>query len=118
MKTGTKGGARERNLWAREWASSSDVGRGPHEGAQKLFLEASFVRERTGREERRRSWWCEVDRQLGKPGPTGRPWERMERRSGGNVNPAAVSTAENSASVRPEVTWTSEDLRAAITELE
>lgn len=114
---GTNGGAFTKNLWAREWASSLLYGRGPQDGTQKLFLETSLERNRIGREVRRQSWWQDEERQLGKPGPNGKPIERIARRSGGNVKFPKDSTAENSSSVRPHATWTSEDLRAAITVL-
>nr|GMC68003.1 uncharacterized protein A4U43_C03F24020 [Ipomoea batatas]GME21240.1 uncharacterized protein A4U43_C03F24020 [Ipomoea batatas] len=51
------------------------------------------------------------DRQLGKPGPTGRPSRRIDRRSGGNVKRKSDSRAEISTSERPCSTGISADLR-------
>ncbi|KAK9097077.1 hypothetical protein Sjap_022574 [Stephania japonica] len=64
-----------------------------------------------GRSRRIRICWGEDERQLGKPGPTGRPSERMERRSGGKTKLKADSMVENSRSVRPSRTGTPRDLR-------
>lgn len=43
-------------------------------------------------------------RQSGKPGPRGKPAERMARRSGGKTKPNSASALANSASDRPG--WT------------
>lgn len=57
------------------------------------------------------SCWREEDRQLGNPGPTGRPSRRIDRRSGGKEKLKVDSMEENSTSARPSRTWTPEDLR-------
>ncbi|MFS7947478.1 hypothetical protein Hanom_Chr06g00548751 [Helianthus anomalus] len=46
-----------------------------------------------------------VDRQSGKPGPTGNPAERMALRSGGNAKPNSASALANSLSDNPGWTW-------------
>lgn len=56
------------------------------------------------------SCWFEEECQLGKPGPTGKPSSRIERRSGENMKLKDL-IVENSASVGPSATGILDFLR-------
>lgn len=49
-----------------------------------------------------------VERQSGKPGPTGKPAERMALRSGGKAKLNSASALANSGSDSPGKTWAPE----------